>query len=195
MLRKILQILLPTSLACLLITALVYFNFIDVDKKTQGTEIGDVIPNYSLYEYSSDEEYSFINMKYKVTFINFWGTWCGPCVKEMPIFNQLSSNYDVNVVAIHSKKSLLSDDEGDEEFKSEVQTFIDTHTDGDDIVWKDYNIHFLQDSDEDSVYTNLGGTSIYPMTYVLDESRVIRKVHSGSITYDTLVKDYYEYCH
>ena len=25
--------------------------------------------------------------------INFWATWCGPCVKEIPYFEQLGKNY------------------------------------------------------------------------------------------------------
>lgn len=30
----------------------------------------------------------------KVTMINVWGTYCGPCIKEMPDLGKLSSYYD-----------------------------------------------------------------------------------------------------
>lgn len=37
----------------------------------------------------------------KVYVINFWATWCRPCVKEMPAFNQLYDKYhDKNVEMI-----------------------------------------------------------------------------------------------
>jgi len=37
----------------------------------------------------------------KIYVLNFWATWCGPCVKEMPAFNQLYENYhDKNVEII-----------------------------------------------------------------------------------------------
>ncbi len=33
--------------------------------------------------------------------VNFWATWCGPCVKELPYFEQLNSeNINVKVVLV-----------------------------------------------------------------------------------------------
>lgn len=35
---------------------------------------------------------TFNSMKGEVIFINFWATWCGPCVAEMPELQKLYSN-------------------------------------------------------------------------------------------------------
>ncbi|NOQ25829.1 MAG: redoxin domain-containing protein [Bacteroidales bacterium] len=58
----------------------------------------------------------------KVYIINFWATWCKPCVKEMPAFNQLHKEYaNKNVQFL-----LVSLDFGNN-VQDRVQTFIETH--------------------------------------------------------------------
>lgn len=47
----------------------------------------------------------------KTYVINFWATWCKPCVKELPYFEELGSNYnaaelEVVLVSLDFKKSI-----------------------------------------------------------------------------------------
>ncbi len=41
----------------------------------------------------SGKEFSLSDYKGKVILINFWATWCGPCLKEMPDLEKLYQNY------------------------------------------------------------------------------------------------------
>lgn len=46
-----------------------------------------------------DEKGSLVHLsslKGKVVFINFWATWCPPCIAEMPSINTLSANLKTN---------------------------------------------------------------------------------------------------
>ncbi len=36
----------------------------------------------------------------KIHVVNFWATWCGPCVKELPYFEELHQKYNNNDVEI-----------------------------------------------------------------------------------------------
>ena len=51
-----------------------------------------------------NKEISFLNFKGKVLLVNFWATWCAPCVKEMPSLDRLKSkingNFDVIAVSV-----------------------------------------------------------------------------------------------
>jgi thiol-disulfide isomerase/thioredoxin len=48
----------------------------------------------------------------KVNVINFWATWCKPCIEEMPAFESISKNYSSKEVSV----SLVSMD-----FSSELE--------------------------------------------------------------------------
>ena len=110
----------------------------------------------------------------KTTVINFWGTWCGPCVAELPHFNELAENYeDVTVIAIHSAME-----------RETAPDFIKE-------TYPETKIIFAQDEPDDTYgefYNLLGGIGSFPFTIVLDENGVITATFPSSVTYEDLVK-------
>lgn len=42
---------------------------------------------------AANEEVNFSQSKGKVAIVNFWATWCPPCVAEMPSFQKLYNEY------------------------------------------------------------------------------------------------------
>jgi len=51
-----------------------------------------IAPNFTLSDLDGNEV-SLKDLKGKVVLLNFWGTWCGPCRKEIPDFINLSKKY------------------------------------------------------------------------------------------------------
>ncbi len=41
-------------------------------------------------QYNSGESIQLADFKDKIVVINFWQTWCGPCIHEMPSLNQMN---------------------------------------------------------------------------------------------------------
>ena len=157
---------------CFFGIAVWYLNFRGKDIVT-GSEVGDLCPDYTLERYGDDGTFSVSANKGKITVINFWATWCTPCVAEIPYFEQLANNYrQIEVVAVHG----VSYDD--------VQAFID-------LKWSGYTMTFAQDiisSDgiTSEFYAALGGKGTWPMTVILDTEGIITFSAQGKITYELL---------
>ena len=72
-----------------------------------GTQVGQKLPSYTVQIFDENgvsQEKIDPSALGKVTVINFWGTWCPPCVGELPEFSEVASEYAdrVTIVAIHS---------------------------------------------------------------------------------------------
>ena len=106
----------------------------------------------------------------KITVINFWGTWCTPCVEELPYFDRIASEYkdEVSVVAIHSFMS-----------QPTAPEYIGNY-------YPDSEMIFAGDLDADGYYKSLGGRGTYPYTVILDERGVITHVFLKSLDYEQL---------
>ena len=62
--------------------------------------------NISDLKFKDDEgkEISFSDFQDKVLLVNFWATWCAPCIKEMPSLDRLkkkiNKNFDVIAISV-----------------------------------------------------------------------------------------------
>lgn len=63
------------------------------------------------FEKFEDFEKAIIKNDENVYVVNFWATWCAPCVKELPYFEKLhqeNKNIKVILVSLDSKKDIES---------------------------------------------------------------------------------------
>lgn len=69
------------------------------NEEAQIESITNKIDDVQLDIYDFNEFKKFLNVKdNKTHVINFWATWCAPCVKELPHFEKINKKYaDKNV--------------------------------------------------------------------------------------------------
>jgi thiol-disulfide isomerase/thioredoxin len=60
---------------------------------------GARMPDFALSD-PTGKKLTSADLKGKPVLINLWATWCGPCVLEMPMLDQLSADGKLRVVAV-----------------------------------------------------------------------------------------------
>ena len=55
--------------------------------------VGSKIKGFKLPNVDGTKDISPANYRKRVMLLNFWGTWCKPCLKELPEFDQLYRRY------------------------------------------------------------------------------------------------------
>lgn len=180
--RLVTRILSCVLMVALLVGATIYYQTADGNnvqvpdtnvQVEQGNEIGDKCFGSDLNiitgEAITDNKINPIETG-KITVINFWGTWCTPCVNELPYFDQIAENYaeEVAVIAIHT--NMVSDT---------APGYIKEH-------YPESNITFACDLDGEGYYSMLGGRGTYPYTVILDENGVIVQIFFEALEYEDL---------
>lgn len=72
-----------TNLKHLLLILIVFLS-LDVSAQNDIIKVGQQIPSFEI-SLPNGETINSTSLKGKVVFINFFATWCGPCLEELPV--------------------------------------------------------------------------------------------------------------
>ncbi|MFN4152210.1 MAG: TlpA family protein disulfide reductase [Candidatus Sericytochromatia bacterium] len=66
------------------------------------SEITEVLNKIEVKQLNSDEKFSLDQYKNKLILIDFWATWCKPCIESLPHLNELQKTFpqQLKVIAI-----------------------------------------------------------------------------------------------
>lgn len=115
-------------------------------------KVGAVIPEFELKTLDG-KTVKRSELNAKVILLNFWATWCGPCVKEMPSLQKLSDAYSskgLSVIGINL----------DEDPESVLEKFLEKH-----------GIKFRSFVDSQGALADRFNVSGLPLTLVIDRNR------------------------
>src|ERR1700674_2992092 len=125
-------------------------------RQGEGSIAGRPALDFPLTLTSKSEHLS--DLKGKVVVLNFWATWCPPCVAETPSLNYLQKYID-------SRGGMV------------LGVSVDEDGAAYDKFLKDQSVVFLTYRDPTKRSAADYGTSIYPETYIIDRhGKIARKI-------------------
>jgi thiol-disulfide isomerase/thioredoxin len=118
-------------------------------------------------------EVSAASLKGKVVIVDFWATWCGPCLEELPGYVALQKKYAADGLVVVG----LSVDEGGLE---KVRAFATQN-----------GLNYTVALADDAVVAAFGGFEAIPTTFLIDRDGNIRHRKTGTMApaeYEKLVR-------
>lgn len=121
----------------------------NLNVETSVVRVGDLAPTFSAFD-SKGNSFNLNDWRGKIVVLNFFATWCGPCLTELPHLNEMCRKYDgneqIDFVVV-----------GREETAETVREFHAVH---------EYLFHMLPDPDR-VIYSQYA-KEIIPRTYLID---------------------------
>lgn len=127
--------------------------------------IGQKIYNFDFVNLREDRTYQLSDFVGKVVLLNFWGTYCGPCIEEFPDLKRIEADFPVDVVVI-----ALSDEN------------------------KERIMKFVQKIESPSIVGSFASdkwielNTVRPLTVVIDKQGILKEYMFGKKDYSSFKK-------
>lgn len=122
--------------------------------------IGSPAPDFTVQD--SDRKVTLSQFRGQIVVLNFWATWCPPCVDEMPSLVQMQQRMKSKGIVVLA----VSIDEDEDAY----HRFI-----------KEHGVDLLTVRDINKQTPALYGTLKYPETYVIDRDGIVRRKFISSV--------------
>jgi peroxiredoxin len=130
------------------------------ESKTEPANKTKSAPNFTLTDLDG-KNISLADFKGKVVILDFWATWCPPCIKEIPDFVELYEQYKDKGFAMIG---ISLDQAGIDVVKEFAQR---------------YKINYSIAMNDGNVHKAYGEITSIPTTFVIDSKGNIRKEYIG----------------
>ena len=136
-----------------------------------GYEEGDLAPEFSLQDLNG-KVWKLSDFRGKIVVVNFWATWCGPCMEELPFFQAISDNQSAGgfkILAINDKET-----------KNKITSEFND---------KGYTFTFTILLDSTGEVHTLYNVSRWPTTFFIDADGIIMKIKVNSFSSQTEIEN------
>jgi peroxiredoxin len=127
---------------------------------TRPPRIGSNAPDFSVQD--SDRKVTLSQLHGQIVVLNFWATWCAPCVEEVPSLVQMQQRMKSKGVTV-------------------LAVSVDVDPDSYHQFVRDHTTNLLTVRDPQQKTPGLYGTIKFPETYIIDRNGVMRRKFIGPV--------------
>ena len=123
-------------------------------------EAGDRAPHFAARALHPGDHVSLADYRGKVVYLDFWASWCAPCLTSLPMLEKLRREFsaaDFQIVAVNLDRDL-----------ERARRFLEKHPVG-----------YPSASDPQGAVPESFGVETMPTSFLIDRDGVIRHVHKG----------------
>lgn len=167
------RLIFRSSILAVLIGAIIFALVSNLQADNTTYKVGDEAPDFKLEQINKNSDLESVQLsdyKGKGIMLNFWGTWCKPCEKEMPYMQALYPEYHekgIEIIAVSLDNTEIV-----------VDGFIDK-----------YDLTFPIPHDKTGEVRDLYKIGPIPSTVFINPDGKIERVVIGALTLESL-EDY-----
>ncbi len=139
-----------------------YSDILSRVKGISASKVGAVLADFSAPNVLDNSVFDIKNTNGKYVILDFWGTWCGPCISEMPEMKALSEKYA-------DRMMLVGVNNGDT--KEKLLSFVKE---------KGYTWTQVLDKQEGKTFSTVFNVNGYPTKIILDPKGEILGKYLGT---------------
>ncbi len=142
------------------LSPLIILVFVFLPFTVSAISVGDTVPSFKARTIDGSKSIAVDDYRGKVVLIDFWASWCPPCLKSLPKYNELRREIgtsDFEIVAVNV-------DENTEDAKK----FLAKHP-----------VSYPIAKDPKGVLPGVFGVKAMPTSYLVDKNGVVKYVHAA----------------